>query len=386
MKHRDATSSTPEPGTSLGRVDTWIVGIRHHGEADNAAFRAVRCRREPQNPHDANAVALDTEQGGQVGYVPRYDAAWLAPLLDARAIAIHAVAGADDGNNRMPLTLHILDTGRSASLVERDAMDDWRAVFHNMLAELWAARDTLSPDTLKQVRRLLRPVAHDQPLFPKTQMLYRMLKSCIADGVQARVRALRGLLMDHVAHMGFGVIHGWRELAVIALDAPGDTNDAAIPPETETLPGLGDREPEDVPGHAAMGALAARCPYPPGARGMLVLVRNRPYLLDWFADPACAQVGWYAALMDGLQFLQGHDLPTDPRALAPVAFRSHIQCHLHHAAYELQPDRHADGSRCILLHSVELAEGFALAREDRVVRLRLRARHVVGHWLDEPGL
>ena len=68
-----------------------IVGVagaaRHHAEAlasDAAApGRPLVLRRDPANAHDANAIAVDTADGAQLGWIPRELAAELAPELDA---------------------------------------------------------------------------------------------------------------------------------------------------------------------------------------------------------------------------------------------------------------------------------------------------------------
>jgi hypothetical protein len=39
-------------------------------------------RREPSNPHDPNAVAVTTQFGSTIGYIPRKNANWVARLLD----------------------------------------------------------------------------------------------------------------------------------------------------------------------------------------------------------------------------------------------------------------------------------------------------------------
>ncbi len=58
----------------------------HHAEALQsvaaAPGRALALRRDPDNPHDPNAIAVDAG-GQQVGWVPRELAAELAPELDA---------------------------------------------------------------------------------------------------------------------------------------------------------------------------------------------------------------------------------------------------------------------------------------------------------------
>ena len=59
---------------------------RHHAEALNADAAApgkpLTLRRDPDNPHDPNAIAVKAA-GEQVGWVPREIAEELAPELDA---------------------------------------------------------------------------------------------------------------------------------------------------------------------------------------------------------------------------------------------------------------------------------------------------------------
>jgi hypothetical protein len=60
---------------------------RHHASAlaSDAATpgRPLVLRRDAANEHDPNAIAVDTPDGEQLGWVPRELAAELAPLLDA---------------------------------------------------------------------------------------------------------------------------------------------------------------------------------------------------------------------------------------------------------------------------------------------------------------
>jgi hypothetical protein len=69
------------------RVAGVAGAARHHadGLASDAAApgRSLLLRRDAGNEHDANAIAVDTEDGDQVGWVPRDLAADLAPDLDA---------------------------------------------------------------------------------------------------------------------------------------------------------------------------------------------------------------------------------------------------------------------------------------------------------------
>ena len=77
----------PELAARGLRVAGVAGAARHHAEAlasDAAApGRPLVLRRDRGNEHDANAIAVDTPDGAQVGWVPRELAAELAPQLDA---------------------------------------------------------------------------------------------------------------------------------------------------------------------------------------------------------------------------------------------------------------------------------------------------------------
>jgi HIRAN domain len=86
----------PESGAWLGREApqlaerglhvSGVAGARHHAEALAAVALApgdrLELRREPDNEHDANAIAVDGG-GAHLGFVPRELAAEIAPALDA---------------------------------------------------------------------------------------------------------------------------------------------------------------------------------------------------------------------------------------------------------------------------------------------------------------
>jgi hypothetical protein len=77
----------PELAAAGLRVTGVAGAARHHAEAlatDGAApGRPLALRRDSGNPHDANAIAVATEDGALLGFVPRELAAELAPSLDA---------------------------------------------------------------------------------------------------------------------------------------------------------------------------------------------------------------------------------------------------------------------------------------------------------------
>jgi len=90
--------SDPESGRYLARdapeleaQGLHVVGVAgagiHHADAlatdAVAPGQPLELRRDPDNPHDQNAIAVHAASGGeQVGWVPRELAAQLAPELD----------------------------------------------------------------------------------------------------------------------------------------------------------------------------------------------------------------------------------------------------------------------------------------------------------------
>jgi hypothetical protein len=84
----------PRDAPELAARGLRVVGVagagRHHADAlasDAAQPGAeLELRRDPENPHDANAIAVHGAGGGeQLGWVPREVAAELAPEMDAGA-------------------------------------------------------------------------------------------------------------------------------------------------------------------------------------------------------------------------------------------------------------------------------------------------------------
>jgi HIRAN domain-containing protein len=88
----------PASGRYLGRDAPEVAGagLRVAGAAGAARFhdavlqsdaatpgRPVLLRRDPANEHDPNAIAVDTTDGGQLGWVPRELAVEVAAELDA---------------------------------------------------------------------------------------------------------------------------------------------------------------------------------------------------------------------------------------------------------------------------------------------------------------
>jgi HIRAN domain len=81
-----------------GKMEMTCVGLRHRvtpstlREMAKLAPLKIQFKREPENIHDENAIAVICNErpwkGMQVGYVPRQSAAEIAPRIDAGKIVL----------------------------------------------------------------------------------------------------------------------------------------------------------------------------------------------------------------------------------------------------------------------------------------------------------
>lgn len=98
-------------GREVPLLRTYVVG------ADRRVVRAVarelrrgmplRLLREPDNDYDARAVAVWTESGTKVGYVPRIDNQVLANLMDAGILPRASVQSVGDDLPRPDIKIAI---------------------------------------------------------------------------------------------------------------------------------------------------------------------------------------------------------------------------------------------------------------------------------------
>lgn len=81
----------------FGWFPTWIVARRYYTPVPPPDV-ALICERQSDNLSDPDAIAVYGPHGGQVGHLPRYDAAYLAPLLDRAAIRLTARLSGDSAS------------------------------------------------------------------------------------------------------------------------------------------------------------------------------------------------------------------------------------------------------------------------------------------------
>ncbi len=104
----------------LGAFDAEIVGIRHYAgkiELDGT----FRCRREPGNEYDKNAIKIINEEGEQIGYLDRQTAKVLAPYMDDKSIRLRCdVTG--EGDFCIPILVRIYQPKKESSCLSPEEL------------------------------------------------------------------------------------------------------------------------------------------------------------------------------------------------------------------------------------------------------------------------
>ncbi len=112
---RARLSAARQHAKPLHRTDYWVAGACRSEERREACEKVVvgdtvDLEREPDNRHDENAILILSVEGDTLGYVPRGEAAQMAPLLDTGAeyeATIKRIWERDDGNI-VPIVVSVL--------------------------------------------------------------------------------------------------------------------------------------------------------------------------------------------------------------------------------------------------------------------------------------
>ena len=77
-----------KPIKSVRLLEDYIAGFQYHEGMKLEILSTLDARdelvlvREPQNRYDENAIKITTRTGHKLGYIPRGEAEFLAPLMD----------------------------------------------------------------------------------------------------------------------------------------------------------------------------------------------------------------------------------------------------------------------------------------------------------------
>jgi hypothetical protein len=181
-----ASVAVPPVSINEGFIRTWIAGYQYHPAILHPGD-TIQAVREADNLHDSNAIVIRSAKGHTAGYLPRYDAVYLAPLLDQGLIQIDArllFQPVTDGG-QIAIVVRVRFTAAGLAMVEPDPAPTPAALVHNLFASAWRDFPRFNPGPLQQLRELLRPMAHDCALKPATKLFYRLLKEPLAVGIGA---------------------------------------------------------------------------------------------------------------------------------------------------------------------------------------------------------
>jgi hypothetical protein len=178
MKKPKTRASEPLMRATL---PTWIVGRRYHTVEIKPGDAVLLCR-DLDNEHDAQAIAVMDVKDRLCGHLPRFDAAGIAPLLDAGVIRLSGCAAVPDEGSRIALNLIIEFLPEGATRLFDPVAAPARDAFHRTaLLWLWEhIRDMPSEEAVK-LRAMLHDDAHEGRMSADNHLLYRLLRGRIAE-------------------------------------------------------------------------------------------------------------------------------------------------------------------------------------------------------------
>ncbi|MCC6489493.1 MAG: HIRAN domain-containing protein [Candidatus Hydrogenedentes bacterium] len=196
----------------MGVIETHIAGAEHY-PARAAVGEAVVLERDPQNHHDPNAVRVMNAHGEQVGYLPRRLVAWLAPLLDSRAVSLAGtVVRRPDGHHRdQALDLRVMASAHAHDWVKNSRrVDTLRDVLHNVVFQAYLEAQTCdNPALIRDLAQRLWLLDRGD-LTPETRLLLSLLPG--------RARVAERLGQNRVADMVRDALLGLRLGAPVGYD------------------------------------------------------------------------------------------------------------------------------------------------------------------------
>ncbi len=170
--------SEKENETFLGMLDSTVVGLQyHHGKV--AAGEVVYLEREPENTHDSRAVRVDTQDFHPLGYLPRRDAAWLAPLLDWGLILGDAriPENAVITDQKAPLEIRIFASSKGTELLQlRSPCTTPEEGVRNLLFHAWQMGQSWEdPRVIREVGAKLGSLV-DRSALPESVLYLRLFE------------------------------------------------------------------------------------------------------------------------------------------------------------------------------------------------------------------
>jgi len=191
----------------LGEINTQMVGLQYHGASLEPGQRADLVR-QPDNPHDPQAVLVEDDHLRVVGYLPRQVSHWLAPLIDAGKLRVEAYvpAGAtrDEPATKMPLVVMVFLTPKGESLLQAGARATAQDLMHTLALRAYLdARAQADPALIQEVFQGLEPLLQ-QELLPESKLLLSLIPGMAKELLAARGMASLATLKTVLGQVRIG--------------------------------------------------------------------------------------------------------------------------------------------------------------------------------------
>lgn len=229
---RPTAVSRKDPAEPIGSIFTQLAGGQFY-DAHLDPGERIHLEREPDNPHDRNAIRVDDHAFRPAGHLPRRVADWLAPLIDAGKVqAEGAVNGVDPGKQPartyLKVDLHLHPKGEGIMTTVADPVGS-AAAMHQAVLQVWnLMKDWTDPDAARGVGRPMMTLDTAQSA-PETRMLLALIRSrgrALGSELAGKAAAdaqdwLKGVTIGEPSHHERVTL--WPLHAAARLDAPGYT-------------------------------------------------------------------------------------------------------------------------------------------------------------------
>ncbi|MBU2501946.1 HIRAN domain-containing protein [bacterium] len=174
------TRSQPTPSEPIGPIFTQLAGGQFY-DAHLDPGERIHLEREPDNPHDRNAIRVDDHAFRPAGHLPRRVADWLAPLIDAGKVqAEGSVNGVDrtkqPSRTYLKVDLNLHPKGEGIMKMQADPVGS-AAAMHQAVLQVWnLMKDWTDPDAARSVGLQLIGLSTVH-LAPETRMLLALIRS-----------------------------------------------------------------------------------------------------------------------------------------------------------------------------------------------------------------
>ena len=218
-----STKSAPSKEMYLGTISTEIVGIQYY-DAEVRPGEEVHFEREPDNPHDRNAIRVENLDFEQVGNLPRQLVAWLAPLIASGKLRIDGSISSSYSSESaehkysvpLRLNLYLCPKGKTVLRENTAPRNDLEAL-HDVIRKAYVDADTYAdPDVIYTLGERLT-VMLKRDVLPETHLLVNLFPTKAEMLRKRRITSSENGIRNHLASVTIGMPVYHRNLTMYPL-------------------------------------------------------------------------------------------------------------------------------------------------------------------------